>query len=70
MGNKQTKFIVGILLFTAILTGVLLKGYGFGTQDVFPRAGEPKTTPISDIDEKYLFTKTCTAKPLATIRKF
>lgn len=46
MGNKQTKFIVGILLFTAILTGVLLKGYGFGTQDVFPRAGEPKTTQL------------------------
>ncbi|WP_125707459.1 hypothetical protein [Lacticaseibacillus porcinae] len=46
MRNQQTKFIVGILLFTTILTGVLLKGYGFGTQDVFPRAGEPKTTQL------------------------
>lgn len=46
MKNKQAMLIAAILLFTAIVTGILLKGYGLGTQDVFPRAGEPKTSQL------------------------
>lgn len=47
MKNRQPIIIAGALLITVLLTGVLIQGYGLGTQDVFPRAGEPKTSRLA-----------------------
>lgn len=46
MRDKHSITIMATLILTAILSIVLLKAYGPGTQDVFPRAGEPKTTRL------------------------
>ncbi len=46
MRNKHAAIIIVTLSLTVLLSIMLLRAYGLGTQDVFPREGEPKTTSL------------------------